>query len=210
MANMFEAGLAEASAMPGWVAALGDRTGGFSPDARYTASTVGSPVEPDEDTSEEDAAREMERSMREAFEAGMAQGQAEARAEAAQELASYERLRNSLIALDETMRRKLADRLAETVAALCEQTMAPLALDKGALQRRCEAAAKVLGDARDRLELHLHPDDIASLDKDFAASWTIVPAPDFERGTVRIEGAEAGAVDGPAQWRAALEAALSC
>ena len=199
--------IAASNAAPHWLAAMSSRSGGFAPDQRYSIGTPAAPPTADDDG---EAEREMQRRLREAFAAGMAQGQAEARAEALAEREAFERLRMSLGRLDEKMSRQIADRLAETVALLCEVTLAPLALDRDALQRRCQAAASALGEAQESLTLHLHPDDIASLDPEFAQNWAIVAAPALERGTVRVEGAEAGAIDGPAEWRAALQAALSC
>jgi flagellar biosynthesis/type III secretory pathway protein FliH len=193
-----------------WLAMLGERNGAFAPDQRFAPHAR--QAQPVEDHAAEAQAAEAEgrRAVQEAFAAGLTQGRAEGEEQLAAERASHERLRLSLGRLDETMRRALADRLAETVTNLCEATLAPLALDPGALQHRCTSAARLLGEAQDRLELHLHPDDIIGLNPEFAAGWRIVARPDFERGAVRIEGEDAGIVDGPAEWRAALTAAFAC
>lgn len=209
MATMFRSHDHASPEAPSWLLALGERTGSFAPDQRYSAAALAA-AQTDAAGSSDDAARQAQAALDEAFEAGLARGRAESQAIAAAERAAQERLRISLARLDETMRRDLADRLADTVAELVEATLAPLALDPVSLERRCAAAAEMLGEAQENLALHLHPDDVALLDPEFAAGWTIVPAPESERGTVRVEGTEGGAVDGPAEWRAALAAAFSC
>ena len=209
MPTMFEPRGLAAAAAPNWLALLDTRRGGFAPDRRFETRPSDAAPQTHEIMAVQ-AEEEARRAVQEAFAAGFAQARAEGEERLAAERAAHERLRLSVTRLDEKMRRALAERLAETVAALCETALAPLALDGEALQRRCEAAARLLGEAPERLELHLHPDDISSLDPAFAAAWRIVPRIDLERGTLQIEGAEAGAVDGPAEWRAALEAALSC
>lgn len=210
MATMFKPGESGAvRAAPSWLVSLHERGGGFRPDGRFSGDALVAP-QPDNLRAEEDAAHEAQRSLREAFDAGLAQGHSDAREQVAAERAAHNKLRLSIARLDEASRRELADKLAQTVTALCEATLGPLALDRDALQRRCLIAAGTLGETQDVLELHLHPEDIFSLDPAFAAGWTIVPAPHFERGTIRIEGAEAGVTDGPQEWRAALEAAFAC
>jgi len=196
-------------AAPPWLVSLQERSGGFMPDRRFSADAL--LAAPAEDLrAEEDAAIEAQRTLREAFDAGLAQGRSEAREQVAAERAAHQKLRLSISRLDDATRRQFADRLAQTVQGLCEATLGPVALDSEALQRRCLTAAGMLGETQDRLELHLHPEDVFSLDPEFAENWTIIPAPHFERGAIRIEGPEAGVTDGPQEWRAALETAFAC
>ncbi len=147
--------------------------------------------------------------LRKAYEEGRAPGRAEAIEEIMAEDTAREKVRFAVTRLDEKMTRELSDRLAATVAGLCEATLAPLALDADALQRRCEAAAAMVGEANPELVLALNPADIALLDPAFAASHKIEADPSLARGELRVEGSEGGVSDGPAQWRAAIETALS-
>jgi flagellar biosynthesis/type III secretory pathway protein FliH len=200
----------EIAAAPGWLALLGERSGGFALDRRFGPQDRRAANIACAQAAQAEAEARARQAVEDAFAAGLAQGRAEAEERIASERARHERLRLGFGQLDENARIALADRLARTVLALCEATLAPFSHDTQALQRRCADAARLLGEAQDRLELHLHPDDIAGLDTDFAAGWRIVARPDFERGTVRIEGSDAGIVDGPAEWRAALAAAFAC
>lgn len=147
--------------------------------------------------------------LNDAYEEGRAAGRKEAIEELMADDAARERLRLALTRLDERMARELSDRLAATVASLCEATLAPLALDRGALQRRCAAAAAMLGEAKHELVLALNPADIALLEPEFAAEYKIEADPSLARGELRVEGLEGGVGDGPAEWRAAIEMALS-
>lgn len=182
-----------------WFAALGDAQG-FQPDPRFSA--VAEVPAADPQPGESDAV------LADALADAEARGREAALAEMASEGAARAALKLSFQRLDEQLHERLAQRMAETVAALCEATLAPLALDKDALQRRCLAAAAQVGEGLAGASLRLHPDDIALLDADFAADWTITPAPEQERGTVVFDMAEGAVRDGPGEWRAALREAL--
>ena len=208
---MFEAPYSRPATLPDWLSALSGRSSGFAPDRRYASASRAEPLSARENGAEAAAsAAEAESALQEAFAAGLAQGRAEGDDKLVADRIAHERLRLAMQRLDERLVRQVADRLACTVSALCESALEPLSLDAAALERRCVTAARLLGEAQAQLELHLHPDDVASLEPDFAAGWSVVPRPDFERGTIRIEGPEAGVIDGPAEWRAALDAALKC
>lgn len=197
MANSFEPLFASGDTsapnehMPEWMSAIAER-GGFSPDVVGSAET--SPPELDEEDS--------------LYTAGLRAGREAALLELAEQGQVREQLRLSLEKLDRAFSDRLADRLGEAVIALCEATMAPMAIDPDALQQRCIAAAGAVGDGIVDASLHLHPDDIALLDAEFASTWHLVPDPDQERGTVVFEMPEGAVRDGPSEWRAALRDAL--
>lgn len=186
-----------APAGPAWLSALSAR-GGFSPDLNFAAP-------PPELT---DEAQEAEDALARAFAAGVAEGRVAAQNEFADHAEAHGALAASLTRLDEAMQQQLAQRLAETVAALCEAAMAPLTLDAEALQRRCIRAAGIVGEGIIDASLRLHPDDVALLDRGFASTWHLVPDAMLERGTVVFDMAEGAVVDGPGEWHAALREAL--
>jgi flagellar assembly protein FliH len=186
-----------------WLGALAARPGGFAPDVRFLpvvpAAAAEEPVaEPLYDKSEVDAA----------YTRGMAAGRAAVEAEFAARDQARTGLSLSLARLDEALGEQLADRLAQTVMGLCQAAMAPYAIDPAMLQRRCIAAAGVVGEGIIDASLRLHPDDIDLLDRGFASTWHIEPDGALERGTLVFDMAEGAVEDGPAQWRAALAEAL--
>lgn len=137
-----------------------------------------------------------------------ARGRQAALAEMANEGAARAALKLSLQQLDDNLQEELGLRIAETVAALCEHTIAPLAIDRSALQARGLAAAALLREGIEATCLRLHPDDIPLLDEDFVARWPIEADARLERGTLQFDTAEGAVRDGPAEWRAALHEAL--
>ena len=110
--------------------------------------------------------------------------------------------------LDAEQTRALADRLRETVIALCETALAGAALDPATLARRVEAAAAMLARADDDRVIRLHPDDLKLVQPRLPADWAFAPDPLLPRGALRIEGLHGGVEDGPEQWHAALVEAL--
>ena len=146
-----------------------------------------------------------------------AQGAEDARAAAAQDSAEAEaaraRLAHAFERLDADLAEQLRQRLMDTVVALCEATLQPLALDKLALAHRVEKAVAMFARADDERVIRLHPDDIAIIRDQLPEDWTFVPDPALDRGTIRVEthsrGQDGGGVeDGPAQWRRAIADAL--
>ena len=148
-----------------------------------------------------------------AWQEGHAQGLAEARAEAEAlaeaEAAARARIEISLGRLDGELAEALRQRLIDTVAALCEAALAPLALDRAALLRRVEAAAAMLQRAEDERVLRLHPDDLKLIAKDLPQGLEVLADPALERGALRIETSAGGVEDGPAHWRRAIAEALA-
>lgn len=183
---------------PAWLSALSTR-GGFTAEPRFAAGPLD--AEPDADALSDEA-------VTRAFAEGEARGRALAEAAFVEESESRAALSLSLAQLDENLARELAQRLAETVALLCEATLAPLALDRDMLERRCVAAAARVGEGVLDATLRLHPDDVARLDPGFASTWHILPDTSLERGTVVFDMAEGAVIDGPGEWRDALREAL--
>jgi len=190
-------------AQPGWLALLDEPAQfreAFVFGAAQPAACAHDPAAPVPDPGGDAIAR--------AFADGQAAGRAAAEAEAETAAARQRALRMAFRTLDQTARDVLADDLAETVIALCEAALADCAVDRDALITRCHAAAQRIGGAPEVLTLHLHPDDIAALDPDALTGWKVMPDPALERGAVRIEGADGAVIDGPAEWRRAIAAAV--
>jgi flagellar assembly protein FliH len=124
-----------------------------------------------------------------------------------------EKLELALRKLDGDLAEQFRQRLLETVVALCEATLAPLALDEAALLRRVERAAAMFTRADDERVLRLHPQDLALIQAQVPEDYVMTPEPNLPRGTIRVEcrsnGMEVGgAEDGPDQWRRAIIEAL--
>jgi flagellar assembly protein FliH len=148
---------------------------------------------------------------------GWAEGHAAALAEMGIEMArrsaadaeARASMRLTVSRIDAALEARLAERLRDTVAALCEATLAPLARDPDALAARVVHAAAMLARAEDERVVRLHPDDLALLAERLDNDLTLLPDAALARGAVRVEGAAGGVEDGPEQWRAAIAAALA-
>lgn len=185
-----------------WIDVLAAQTG-FSADNRYGLSSADAAAQ-----AMELAQAEQDAALAEALAKAEQRGREAALAEMEAEGKLAGRLALKLKRMDEAMQEQLATRLAETVCALCEATLAPLATDPAALQKRCVDAAGMVGEGIIDASLRLHPADIALLDPGFASTWHIVPDVGLERGSVQFDMAEGAVRDGPAQWRLALREAL--
>lgn len=195
-------------------AALLDAGQGFRSDRRFNPAT-GAELEATAhlpELAEDEPEAEPEDPLHSAWAEGYAEGAAQARAEAealaAREAAARQALSLSLTRLDAEMAENLRRRLRETVAALCEEALRPLALDHQALAARVERAVSLLARADDERTIRLHPDDIAVLDPALLDAWHVLADPALERGAVRVETASGGIEDGPGQWRRAIAEAL--
>jgi len=140
--------------------------------------------------------------------AGLAEAQAEAAALRTAEEESRQRIELALARLDAEQQEALRQRLVETVTALCNAALAPLAIDPDLLAERAHRAAAMLARADDAAVLRLHPDDLALVAKQLPEGLPVEPDPALERGNLRLEGQAGGIEDGPAQWRRALAEAL--
>lgn len=144
----------------------------------------------------------------EGYAAGVDEALTRATQAAAADDAAHEGLALSFLKLDAELEQQLRQRLRDTVAALCEAAIAPLALDEDALMLRIERAAALFARADDERVIRLHPDDIGMLAPRFAADWQVVPDRSLERGALRIETLNGGIEDGPELWRRAIAEAL--
>ena len=103
----------------------------------------------------------------------------------------------------------LRERLRQTVHALCEEAVLPLALDGDGLAARIEKATRMLQRAQDERRVLLNPDDLALVEGRLPADLVALPDPSVERGALRIETEDGGIEDGPSQWRRILAEAFS-
>lgn len=177
-------------------------SGGFSRDLRFApAETLPPPPEAE-------AVDPLAVAYAEGHAAGMAQAQAAAAAEAAAADAAREKISFSLARLDSELAEDFRHKLHETVVALSEAALRPLALDPVALARRVECAVAMFVRADDERVIRLHPEDHALVAGSLPGDWQFVPDPSLERGALRVETATGGIEDGPLQWRAAVTEAL--
>jgi flagellar assembly protein FliH len=147
-----------------------------------------------------------------AFMKGYAQGLEVAREEAATAAtaddAAAGKLALSFARLDDALEEQLRQRLRDTVVALCEAAIAPLAVDEDMLVRRIATAASMLARADDDRVIRVHPQDLELLSPRLHADWDVQPDASLERGAIRVEGANGGVEDGPATWRRAIAEVL--
>ncbi len=143
------------------------------------------------------------------FAAGIQQAQAEAAEQSRIEAEARAALSLAFTRLDRDLAETLHRRLRDTVAALCEAALAPLALDEDALAARIERAAAMFARADDERVIRLNPDDLALISPRLADDWQVVPDPALPRGGLRVETASGGVEDGPAEWRRAIAEAMA-
>jgi flagellar assembly protein FliH len=149
--------------------------------------------------------------LAEARTAGFAAGRAEALAQADAKRGIGEKFALSLARLDAERTETLRQQLIDTVVALCEATLAPLALDVAALARRVERTVAMFARADDERVIRLNPDDQAAIRGMLPSDWIFLPDPALARGALRVETPSGGAEDGPEHWRRAIAEALeSC
>lgn len=177
-------------------------TPGFKASARFAAPppAVAMP--------EVEAEDPLARAYAEGHAVGIAEERARAAEAAAADAAAREVLTFSFARLDRQLEEELRLRLRDTVAALCETSLAPLALDEEALARRIETAVSMLARADDERVIRLNPEDIPLVSARLAEDWQVVPDPALERGALRVESTNGGVEDGPASWRRAIAEAL--
>jgi flagellar assembly protein FliH len=188
---------------------------GFRRDLRFSPvrTCVADPAEPTaEPVSERGSVADAPDPFATAFAEGYATGLADARADAdgriAADAAAREALSLALARIDLDHVEAFAARLRETVTALCEATLSPLALDPVALAARAARAAGLFAEADGDVTIRLHPEDIALVAPALGGGWTVAHDPALERGAIRVENAAGGVEDGPAEWRRAIEDVL--
>jgi flagellar assembly protein FliH len=187
---------------------------GFRRDPRFTPpepeSVTDDGIEPTADPpAEPEPVDPLATAFEEGYAAGLAQGRDEADRRAAQDAAAREALSLALARTDLEHVETFAARLRETVAALCEATLAPVALDAASLAARAERAAALFAEADGAVTIRFHPDDVALVAPALGGNWAVAPDPILERGAIRVENAAGGVEDGPAVWRCAIEEALN-
>lgn len=180
------------------LAALGSGAG-FSSDPRFASIPQ---------NSRDQSADPVAEAWAEGHAAGLAEAMSEAADRTAAEAAARQRIELALARLDVEQQELLHQRLVDTVTALCDAALAPLAIDPAALVHRAQRAAQMLARADDAAVLRLHPDDLALVADLLPAGLPTEPDPALERGCLRLEGKAGGIEDGPAQWRRALAEAL--
>lgn len=184
--------------------------GSFSRDARF------SPLASLHSEEQDEPVQQPERDLvAEAYDRGFADGRAEAEERAAQEQADRDAQRASIelafARFDAASAQDLRERLRQTVYALCEEAVLPLALDPVGLAARIEKAASMLQRAQDDRRVRLNPEDLALVEGRLPAGLTLLADPSIERGALRIETEDSGIEDGPRQWRRILgEAFREC
>lgn len=169
---------------------------------------VDSPIQPEPAPAPEIPPEPQSDPLADAFALGEAEGRAAANAEHEALGARQMALRQSFRALDQAAMDALASELAETVVALCAQTLADYRPSPEALLARCKEAARRLGSGAHEAALHLHPDDLALFDGEALKGWQVAADPAVERGGLRFETSDGSISDSPADWRRAIAAAI--
>jgi flagellar assembly protein FliH len=148
----------------------------------------------------------------EAYERGYTEGAAHAAEDARLAEEDREAARGAIelafAQLDADDAARLSERLRETVQALCEAAVLPLAVDLEGLRKRVERAVGMLQRAQDERVVRLNPEDLVLIGARLPASLTVEADASVERGGLRIETADGGVEDGPSHWHRALAEAF--
>ncbi|MFM5908724.1 MAG: FliH/SctL family protein [Novosphingobium sp.] len=179
---------------------------GFRQDARFALSAAQDHAPPPETA--EEPQDPVELAFADGFAAGLASAQSEAAARAKDDEQAAQKLGLTLARLDSDTAETLRQRFVDTVMALCEATLVPFALDSEALAIRVERAVAMLARADDERVIRLNPEDLKLVAGKLDQQWTVQGDPALARGELRVETANGGVEDGPAQWRRALAEAF--
>lgn len=201
MTNSFEVSRA---ALPAASLTTLAKSVGFRPLAMF--GLAGQPVHAQSGTDETPDL--VEEAHAQGFAQGLAEGRAMAEAEALAAMQARGQLSLAFERLDREMEEDLRLALRDTVAALCEGVLAPLALDELALLARIEKAVAMLSRSYDERTIRLHPEDLELVSERLRADWHVQPDPSLARGALRVESTESGIEDGPETWRRAIADAL--
>lgn len=180
---------------------------GFREDVRYGGSGERRGHQPSPEPAEP-AQDPVEAAFAEGFAAGLEASAADAAARVAADDAARDKLGLSLARLDGDLAEDLRQRFVDTVIALCEATLVPFALDETALAARVSRAVTMLSRADDERVIRLNPEDLKLVAGKLDQQWNVQPDPALPRGELRVESANGGVEDGPAQWRQALAEAF--
>lgn len=151
----------------------------------------------------------------EAYERGLREGAAAAALEAErldhEREAARQKIELAFALFDQRSAADLTERLRQTVHALCEAAVIPLAIDPAGLAERTQKAVSMLQRAQDEKLVLLNPDDLELVRKRLPKDLKVQGDPSVEHGGLRIETADGGIEDGPAHWRRVLlEAFREC
>ena len=154
------------------------------------------------------AQRDEAADLHEAYTRGVADGRAEAEARFAANSETGARLAGTWQRLDTTLAAEAAERLTEAVVALCEATLAPLALDPQAIADRAARAIDLLVERDAATTLRLHPDTLALVAPLLPTDLALRPDPTLARGALAVDTPEGGLIDDPTEWPRAIRAAI--
>ena len=196
---------------------MGRSGGGFSADPRYLAMPRGEVSgmmallggRRTDDHGPEPATDPIELARAEAYEQGLAYARAEAQTELQAAEAAHARFALGFDRLNTELCEQLAQRLTETVIALCEATLAPLALDRKALAGRVERAVAMFARADDERVIRMNLEDIKRVAPLLPPEWKFHPDPALAPGELRVETASGGVEDGPSLWARAIREAIN-
>lgn len=178
--------------------------GGFCADRRFLSALAEQP-DPVLDLPPADPLAE---AFEQGFNEGIAAAQAELALQEAERAAASETIELALYRMDQQGAQEMAERLRQTVLALCEQAVLPLAVEPEGLTARISRAVAMLQRAQDEKRVLLHPDDLALVATRLPPDLLVEADPSVERGGLRIETPDGGVEDGPSQWRRILDEAF--
>lgn len=150
--------------------------------------------------------------LKDAWHSGFSEGEAQAREKFETELGAlkqqYAAIDRAFTRLGEADQDLLNEKLRETVVALCEAAIEPLALDREGLARRVEKAAAMLARATDERRVRIHPEDLELVADLVDPALRLEADASLERGALRLETENGGVEDGPQVWGRAIREAL--
>ena len=198
---------------------MGRTAGGFSADPRYLAASENEGEVSGmmallggrraTDNRPPPAADPIELARAEAYEQGLAYARAEAQAEAQAAEEARAKFALGFDRLNADLCEQLAQRLTETVVALCEGALAPLALDRKALAGRVKRAVAMFARADDERVIRMNLEDIKRVAPLLPPEWKFHPDPALAPGELRVETASGGVEDGPSLWARAIREAIN-
>ena len=146
--------------------------------------------------------------LAEAWNEGFRTAAAQVREDMAHETAASLQVEQAFTRLADSEAEALAEKLRETVIALCGAVLDGAGIDPDTLSRRIASALALLRRSTDEKVLRLHPDDLELVADRLPRGLETRADLALERGALRIETAAGGVEDGPAQWREAIAAAV--
>lgn len=176
------------------------RRGAFRADSRFAGSSKANPPATPPAPRDDPLA--------DAWDAGFRSATDQIRADMASDTAATARVELAYARLADKEAEVLAEKLRETVIALCSAVLDNASIDPEPLSRRVAQALALLRRSTDEKVLRLHPDDLALIGNRFPAGLEARADPTLVRGALRIETVAGGVEDGPTQWREAIEAAV--